>query len=96
MAVSCSLEDTVISLIKLERELVFSKITFRDSAVWFAVFFPTSTLVTDFSIRTDDSFVASALLAARFLTSSATTANPLPCFPALAASTAALSAKRFV
>jgi len=36
------------------------------------------------------SFTDSALLPARFLTSSATTANPLPYFPALAASTFAL------
>ena len=39
---------------------------------------------------------ASATLPARFLTSSATTANPFPASPALAASTAALSASIFV
>ena len=36
------------------------------------------------------------VLSASFLTSSATTANPLPCSPALAASIAALRASRFV
>ncbi len=39
---------------------------------------------------------ASALLLAKFLTSSATTANPFPAEPALAASTAALRASIFV
>ena len=41
-------------------------------------------------------FAASALRCARFLTSSATTENPLPWSPARAASTAALSARIFV
>ena len=42
------------------------------------------------------SFAASALLAARLLTSSATTAKPLPASPALAASTAAFRARMLV
>jgi hypothetical protein len=42
------------------------------------------------------SFAALALLAARLRTSSATTAKPLPCCPARAASTASFSAKIFV
>ncbi len=42
------------------------------------------------------SFAAAALRCARFLTSDATTAKPRPCSPALAASTAALSARIFV
>jgi len=41
-------------------------------------------------------FAASADLAARFLTSPATTANPLPASPAVAASTAAFKDKIFV
>ena len=41
-------------------------------------------------------FVASSDFVARFLTSSATTAKPLPASPALAASTAALSARILV
>jgi len=40
--------------------------------------------------------VASEDCPASFLTSSATTANPFPCSPALAASIAALRASRFV
>ncbi|OPY62283.1 MAG: hypothetical protein A4E57_04029 [Syntrophorhabdaceae bacterium PtaU1.Bin034] len=42
------------------------------------------------------SFVAPAVRSASFLTSSATTANPLPCSPARAASIAAFNASRFV
>ena len=42
------------------------------------------------------SWAAFVLRPARFLTSSATTENPRPCLPARAASTAALSASRFV
>ena len=42
------------------------------------------------------SFAAVALRCARFRTSAATTANPRPCSPARAASTAAFSASRFV
>ncbi len=42
------------------------------------------------------SLVALVVLSANFLTSSATTANPLPASPALAASIAALRAKRLV
>ncbi|CAM2993484.1 hypothetical protein HEBU111660_08950 [Helicobacter burdigaliensis] len=42
------------------------------------------------------SFKDLPVLSASFLTSSATTANPLPCSPALAASIAALSASKLV
>ena len=42
------------------------------------------------------SLVALVVLSANFLTSSATTAKPLPCSPALAASMAAFKARRFV
>ena len=42
------------------------------------------------------SLVLSCVLMARFLTSSATTANPLPDSPALAASIAALSESKLV
>ena len=42
------------------------------------------------------SFVAFVVLSASFLTSSATTANPLPCSPALAASIAAFKASKLV
>ena len=47
-------------------------------------------------MRVEEFFAASAARKARFLTSSATTANPAPASPARAASTAALSASRFV
>ena len=49
-----------------------------------------------FSIKTVVSFAASADFPARFRTSSATTANPFPDSPALAASTAAFSARILV
>jgi len=42
------------------------------------------------------SLAASALLEARFLTSCATTANPFPASPAVAASTAAFKDRIFV
>ncbi len=41
-------------------------------------------------------FVLSAVLSANFLTSLATTANPLPCSPARAASMLAFKASKFV
>ena len=51
---------------------------------------------TESLIRTPISFAASPERCARFRTSPATTANPRPWSPARAASTAALSASRFV
>jgi len=57
---------------------------------------PSLTFFTVPSISSAVFFAASAALMARFLTSSATTANPAPASPALAASTAALSASKFV
>src|SRR5271156_2726308 len=51
---------------------------------------------TDPSISAAVVLAASADRIARFRTSSATTANPLPASPARAASTAALRARRFV
>lgn len=49
-----------------------------------------------FSMISVVTFVSSAHLRARFLTSFATTENPLPASPALAASTEALRDKMFV
>ena len=66
------------------------------SAVLSAMPLPFSTADMELSISAVVFFAASALLVARFLTSSATTAKPLPALPALAASTAALSASMFV
>jgi len=57
---------------------------------------PLETFVTVPSINEAVSLAASAALIARFLTSSATTVKPAPASPALAASTAAFNASRFV
>ncbi len=74
----------------------FSTISASSPAVSFAIFDPLETVATEPSISVVVWFAASALLAARLLTSSATTANPLPAEPARAASTAAFSARIFV
>ena len=69
------------------------------SSAWAAVSAipaPCFTDLTDFSINSAVLFDASALFPARLRISSATTAKPLPASPALAASTAAFSASRFV
>ena len=65
-------------------------------AVSFAIVVPSSTALIESPISSVVSLAACATLLARFLTSSATTANPLPASPALAASTAALRARIFV
>ena len=65
-------------------------------AVSFAIAVPSSTALIESPISVVVSLAACATLPARFLTSSATTAKPLPASPALAASTAALSARIFV
>ncbi len=57
---------------------------------------PSATLPTEAPISCLISFAASALRCARLRTSAATTAKPRPCSPALAASTAALSARMLV
>ena len=69
---------------------------FSIAAVSSASFAPFSTAFREPSISTVVSRDASALLVARFLTSPATTANPLPLSPALAASTEAFSANILV
>ena len=61
-----------------------------------AIDFPSFAFVFAFSTKFLISFAASADLAARFLTSCATTAKPLPASPAVAASTAALRERIFV
>ncbi len=68
----------------------------NDVAVSSAILVPFCTCLIEFAINVLVPFAASALLLAKFLTSSATTAKPLPASPALAASTAALSARIFV
>ncbi|MNR28281.1 hypothetical protein D3C85_1455970 [compost metagenome] len=57
---------------------------------------PAPTFVTESSIRLLISLAACALRCASERTSPATTAKPLPCSPARAASTAAFSARMFV
>ncbi|MPN23503.1 hypothetical protein SDC9_170891 [bioreactor metagenome] len=65
-------------------------------AVSFAILVPAPTFLIEVSIRSVVSLAALDDWVARLLTSSATTAKPFPCCPALAASTAALSARIFV
>ncbi|MNT32873.1 hypothetical protein D3C72_1687750 [compost metagenome] len=60
------------------------------------MFVPLSILSTESLIRLLISLAADADLCAKLRTASATTAKPLPCSPARAASTAAFNAKRFV
>jgi hypothetical protein len=57
---------------------------------------PAPTFATESSISALISFAAAAERCARLRTSPATTANPRPCSPARAASTAAFSARMFV
>ena len=76
--------------------LTFSTTSTSEFAVSSAIFVPFSIALIALSIRTVVLFAASADLPARLRTSSATTAKPLPAAPALAASTAALSARMFV
>ena len=68
----------------------------REFAVSSAIFFPFSTARREFSINAAVLEEASADLLARLRTSSATTANPFPAAPALAASTAAFKARILV
>ena len=74
----------------------FDMMACKASAVFVAMARPFSTFSMESSIMSVVSFAAFALRAARLRTSSATTAKPLPCWPARAASTAALSARMFV
>ena len=67
-----------------------------EAAVSLAIFVPFSTAWIALSIRAVVLLAASALFPARLRTSSATTAKPFPAVPALAASTAAFSAKILV
>ena len=55
---------------------------------------PSSTALIELFTKIIISFVALALSSARLLTSSATTANPFPASPALAASIAAFKERR--
>ncbi len=96
MASACSPEAMEMSSIY---ELVLSEslvTSFIVAAVVCAIVipFPTASIVAP--INSPVCCAASALFAARLPTSSATTAKPFPASPALAASTAALSASMLV
>ena len=93
---ACSFDAWAISATRAAVWLIAATISCRDDSVSWAILLPLSTFASVDSIYWVVSLAASALLAARFLTSSATTAKPLPCWPALAASTAALSARILV
>ena len=64
--------------------------------ILFAISFPVFAFVVACSTKSFISFAAWAEREARFLTSWATTANPFPASPAVAASTAALSERILV
>ncbi len=68
---------------------IASTISSNAFSVSSASFEPFFTLLMESSIISSISLAADELFAAKLLTSSATTANPLPASPALAASTAA-------
>ena len=93
---ACSLDATAISPTNSAAFDTPSTIIFNAWAVSFASLVPPSTSFIEPSIILVVSFAAFADLAAKFLTSSATTAKPFPCWPALAASTAAFNAKILV
>jgi len=85
IALACSLDAVSMSLIR--SETVFTSLIMLPtaSAVSLAILLPSSIFFTESSIKAVVPFTASADFAARFLTSSATTANPLPAAPARAA-----------
>ena len=83
---------SIFSTIDRESEETFE----TESAVFTAISDPSFISSTEDSMSSEMFLAASALLPARFLTSSATTAKPFPALPALAASTAALSARILV
>lgn len=67
-----------------------------DEEVLLAIFNPSFVFSIEFVIKSLISFDADALSAARWRTSSATTAKPLPASPTRAASTLAFNANIFV
>ena len=74
----------------------FSATSCNCDAVCPAITIPFSTAFTEVSINVADSFAAWALWSASTFTWFATTANPFPASPALAASMEAFNASRFV
>ena len=96
MDLACASDALDISLMVPVTSCTPVTTSFKDMAVSSAIFVPFSTALRELSISAAVFLDASALLLARFLTSSATTANPFPASPALAASTAAFSARMLV
>ena len=92
----CFSDAIAISFTKFAVSSTFFTIIFNEAAVSLVKFSPLVTADKEFPIITVIFFTASPDCSARFLTSSATTAKPLPASPALAASIAAFKAKRFV
>jgi hypothetical protein len=84
------------SLMRFEVFSIFCKISSNASLVSFEIEEPFLAWIIASSIMVAVSVAASAERWARDFTSSATTAKPRPCSPALAASTAALRARSFV
>ena len=89
-------EASAILVISLPTDSVFSTTSSSAEAVWLITDLPAEMASIEPSISSVVSRAASADFWARFLTSSATTANPFPAAPARAASMAALSASMFV
>ena len=76
--------------------LVASTVLSRDSDTRLTISLPSWTEVMELSISSLVALAAWSDLVARFRTSSATTAKPLPALPARAASTAAFRARMLV
>ena len=91
----CSVSLAIVP-ISSTASLAFPTTAFNASDASSAIFLPLFTLLIESYINISVFFTATELSSASFLISSATTANPFPDSPALAASIAALSAKRFV
>ena len=93
---ACSREASAISAMSLSTSRVLAAIRAKEAATWALIRTPPSLLARALPIFAAVSFALWALRHARLRTSSATTANPMPASPARAASTAALSASKFV
>ena len=96
IAENCSFDEADTSDISFRVCCIFSFNLSYPAIISPDIFLPSFAFVVAFSTKAFISFAASADLEARFLTSCATTANPFPASPAVAASTAALSERIFV
>ena len=95
-AVAWSLDATAMLWVSSTTCSILCMISDREPLVSCASLEPRPTLWIESSIISAVSLAAEALFPARFRTSSATTAKPFPWMPALAASTAAFSARMLV